>query len=165
MAMDIEATLHFEAPAATISKMLIAPDFQEMIGERIKATECSTVVGVDEITATYRIPTIAAYRAYAGAQMKLIGRLRWTAPLLDGRQLGELELVTEHFPATTCGTVKLCEKNGGTEVVYDCQVKARIPFLSGKLEKLIGGAGQTMVEVNQQLGETWLQRHAADPAA
>jgi hypothetical protein len=163
--MKLKSTLRFDAPAAVIARMLIAPDFQELIGERIKATECSTVAGPDQITATYRVPTLKGYLGHAGTEMKLIGTLRWTTGWHDGRRSGELHMVTEHFPATTEGTVTLHQVDQSTEVVYNYSVKARVPFLSGKLERLISDAGQSMIDAHQELGEIWLERHRHDAIA
>jgi hypothetical protein len=142
--------------------MLIAPDFQELIGQKIKATECSTVAGPDEITSTFRVPTIGAYAAYAGAEMKLVGHLRWITPLTGGQRRATFNMVTEHFPATTEGAVILRQTGDTTEVTYDLVVKARIPFISGKIERLIGDAGLPMIQAGQELGELWLTQHAAE---
>jgi hypothetical protein len=162
--MKLKATLHFTAPAAVVSRMLIAPDFQELIAQQMRATECSTVVGRDQITATYLVPTMTGYADYASDHMKLIGKLRWTSPLRRGRQTGELTMTTEHFPTRVEGTVTVRETGDSTEVVYNIGIISRVPFLDAKLERMIGDSSLAIIEAEQDHGLVWLQRHQDDPA-
>lgn len=138
--------------------MLIDPAFQEILGQSLDAPECSTVVGPDDITTTYVIPTPASLRPVAGAQSKLIGRLGWTGPLTAGRRLGRLTLEVERFPATFEAVVRLEADGEQTQVTYEADLHVNIPFLGRKLEQQVGDLTQKILDTGQTAGEQWLER-------
>ncbi|MDR0416917.1 MAG: DUF2505 domain-containing protein [Propionibacteriaceae bacterium] len=168
--MKFKVTLSYAASAAVVSEMLVSSDFQDMLGEMLRTSEASTVAGQDEITSTYRLPAPDPIRSYTGGELKLVGSLRWTTPLVNGRRTGELTQTAEHFPSTFSAIVTLHEHDGRTDVIYDCDSQPRLALLSDKVERMIAETGISVIERQQALGDAWLLQHAsnrlsADPTA
>ncbi|MDR1808310.1 MAG: DUF2505 domain-containing protein [Propionibacteriaceae bacterium] len=159
--MKVSSTLRFRAPARQVSDMMVSPSFQEMIGQGLKASECSTVAEPDAITSTYLIPTSDTLRLVAAGQSKLIGHLRWTTPLVDGRRQGDILLEVEHFPSRFSGTVYLAQQGEYTTVTYDADVTVDVPLVGGKLERKIGELTVQILNAGQAMGEQWLAARAA----
>jgi hypothetical protein len=157
--MKLKSTLWFAATPEVVSAMLVDPVFQQMIGQEIKATECSTVAAPGGITTTYLMPTASALAVVMGPVSKLVGHLAWDGPVADNRRTGHLSLSVEHFPSSFEATVVVAKTKGLTEVTYDADYQVDVPFIGAKLERDVGQATVKILDAGQHLGEQWLANH------
>jgi len=163
--MKTRSTLRFSAPADLVSQMLIDPKFYTMIGEDLKAKDCTTVPGPDQISATYQLVTADVLRPVVGPESHLTTQLTWTTPLTGGRRQGELAISLERLPATFTAEVRLTHEAGLTVVTYDLTLKIKIPLLGGKLEKKAAEKLQVVIDAGQDIGQRWLADHGVNQTA
>jgi hypothetical protein len=155
----VKSTLWFAASVEVVCAMLVAPDFQELIGEALHAVETSTVCGPGEITTTFVVPTQPPLGMVTGPTSRLRGHLKFAGPAVDGRATGDLELVVDRFPSTFQAKVLVARDKGLTQVTYDGDITVDVPLVGPKMEKQMAESTEQLLDAHERLGERWLARH------
>ncbi|MDR1078769.1 MAG: hypothetical protein LBL55_08960, partial [Propionibacteriaceae bacterium] len=103
--------------AELVCAMLVAPDFEDLIAQELRATEHSTITSTNRITTTFLLPVSnPALSALVGSQMRLVADFSWSEPLVSGRRRGRLEMRVERLPVQLIGQVELNRNGPVTEV-------------------------------------------------
>ena len=144
----------YDAPAADVYAMLIDPAFRKRIAAATDAVSCDAAFGggklvVREEQAVKGVPGFA--KKIVGESTTAIHTEVWT----DGTS-ATFEIETPGKPTHISGTTTLTESGGRTTQVYDLEVKASVPLVGGKLEKLIHDLTKDGFVVEGEVGRAWL---------
>jgi len=144
----------YDAPAAEVFAMLVDPRFRESIAEATDAVSCSAAYGggklvVREEQKVQGVPGFA--KKFVGESTTAIHTEVWT----DGTS-ATFEIETPGKPTHITGTVTLTEAGGRTTHVYDLEVKASVPLVGGKLEKLVAQLTAEGFDKEHAVGVAWL---------
>ena len=144
----------YDASVADVYAMLMDPAFRDrqcaandVISNTVSIDD--GVVVVDMIQRTKGVPSFA--KRFTGETTHAIVRERWT----DGTR-SSFEVETPGAPTAIKGTAILAEADGRTTLTYDFDVKASVPLIGGKIEKLAGELTAEGFKIDEGVGREWL---------
>jgi Protein of unknown function (DUF2505) len=159
--MKFRHELRYDAPPAEVFAMLAEPAFreaacaaQDVISADVRLDrdgEGFTLV-IDQLQRTDDLPGFA--RTFAGASTQAIQRETWTGP--SG---GALEIEAPGKPTRLIGTIRLEPDGAGTTEIVELDIKVKVPLIGGRLEKLMADKVRTGMDLEHQVGRTWLKEH------
>lgn len=152
---------HSNTYAASIDRvrdMLNTPEFREQVATRVGALSCSAAYGngklvVREEQPVQGVPAFA--KKFAGGATTVVHTELWD----DAGTSASITLDTPGKPITQAGRVTLSESDGTTTHSYDLEVKASVPLVGGKLEKLVADLTTAGLVTEGQVGAEWLASH------
>lgn len=144
----------YDAPAADVYAMLVDPAYRKKVAEATDAISCDAAFGggklvVREEQAVKGVPGFA--KKFVGESTQAIHTEVWT----DGTS-ATFEIETPGKPTHIKGTTTLTESGGRTTHVYDLEVKASVPLVGGKLEKLVADLTADGFVKEHEVGVAWL---------
>jgi hypothetical protein len=148
--------LTYDATAEAVAGMLDDPDFREQVLERQKVVRGSVsidgdVVTIEQVRAGDDLPSFA--RSFVGDEILIVQTENWTSPTS-----ADVRLAIPGKPGEAVGTLELVESGGTTTETVHLDVTVGIPFVGGKIEKLIAGIISSALDVEQRVGREWLAR-------
>jgi uncharacterized protein YndB with AHSA1/START domain len=154
-AMRLQHTVTYDAPASDVFAMLVDPEFRRKVAAATDAVSCDAAYGggklvVREDQQVKGVPGFA--RKFVGDTTTAIHTEVWT----DGTS-ATVEIETPGKPTHISGTTTLTESGGQTTQVYDLEVKASVPIVGGKLEKLVHDLTKDGFVKEHAVGVAWLK--------
>ena len=145
----------YDAPASEVFAMLVDPGFRKKVAAATDAISCDAAYGngtliVREDQQVKGVPGFA--KKFVGESTKAIHTEVWT----DGTS-ATFEIETPGKPTHITGNTTLSEAGGRTTQVYDLEVKASVPIIGGKLEKLVHDLTRDGFVKEHKVGEAWLK--------
>lgn len=159
--MDLTRELIYAAPLDEVRAMLTDPAYWDRVAtatgalsSRTTVTEESgaTVVTTDEQQQVAGVPSFA--KRFVGESTRAIKKCVWNGDTAD------FSVETPGKPTTMSGTATLSAAGNGTALAYDLQVKASVPLIGGKLEKLVCDLTNEGFDKEHAAGQAWLQGDA-----
>lgn len=165
--MRLTADIRYDAAPDAVFAMLSEPGFQE---KRCLATGAlSHDVTVEEyddgsvtVTAHRTMPTDEVpdfVRTFVGSTLVVSEIQDWHVPDADGGRDGTLVLEIKGAPVRMTGTLRLTAEGSGTVETIDCDLKAAVPLVGGKIEKAVEPAIRAAIRVEEREGRAWLASH------
>jgi hypothetical protein len=155
--MKLHHELCYAAPPADVLAMLTTPAFWDRVAEATGALsstatvetegEATTVV-VDQQQQVVGVPSFA--KKFVGDSTRAITTQVWRG--LQASYVVE----TPGKPTSIAGTATLTASGDGSVLVYDLDVKASVPLIGGKLEKLVVELTGEGYDKEQGVGSAWL---------
>lgn len=144
----------YDAPAAEVFAMLVDPAFRRKVAAATDASSCDAAYGggklvVREDQQVKGVPGFA--KKFVGDTTTAIHTEIWT----DGTS-ATVEIETPGKPTHISGSTTLTESAGRTTQVYDLEVKASVPLVGGKLEKLVHDLTRDGFVKEHEVGVAWL---------
>ena len=102
----------------------------------------------DEEQRTAGVPSFA--KKFVGDSTRAITTQVWRGPEAS------FQVDTPGKPTSISGTATLAEHGTGSTLTYDLDVKASVPLVGGKLEKLVVELTTAGFEKEQAVGAAWL---------
>lgn len=159
--MHVTHTATFDAPAGEVYAMLTDPAFREYAAAATGVLKADVtversgeghVVTIDQVQPTEGVPAFA--RKFAGETTRAIQVETWSSPTA-----GTLSVQTPGRPTELSGRYRLEESAGRTTQVFEGEIKAKVPLIKDKLEKLIAQLFLEGREKEQAAGAAWLENH------
>jgi hypothetical protein len=156
-AMRLRHELAYDAPPDAVLAMLADPLFWDKVAEATGALSSTATVGVegpstrivvDQEQAVTGVPGFA--KKFVGESTRAITTQEW-----HGRE-ASVQVETPGKPTSMSGTAALAENGTGSTLTYDLDVKASVPLVGGKLEKLVVELTTEGFEKEQAVGAAWL---------
>jgi hypothetical protein len=156
-AMRLRHELAYDAPPADVLAMMGDPLFWERVGEAndvvswtptVSTEGGATRVVIDEEQRTAGVPSFA--KRIVGDSTRVVITQVWRG------QEASYEIETPGKPTHVRGTATVSESGAGSVLVYDLEVKASVPLIGGKLEKLVAELTTEGFDKEQVVGATWL---------
>jgi hypothetical protein len=104
----------------------------------------------DQVQRTEGLPAFA--RKFAGETTRAIQVEEW--PDATG---GSLRIDAPGKPSSIVGTIALVPAGAGTTEVVELDIKVKVPIIGGKLEGLLGDRIRHGMDVEHEVGKSWLK--------
>ena len=156
-AMRLRQELAYDAPPADVLAMMGDPLFWEKVGQANDVISWTPTVGtdggatrvvIDEQQRTAGVPSFA--KKIVGDSTRVIITQVWRG------QEASYEIQTPGKPTHVTGTAAVAANGTGSTLTYDLEVKASVPLIGGKLEKLVVDLTREGFEKEQRVGAAWL---------
>lgn len=157
-AMRLRHRITYDAPPADVLAMLHDGAYWDRVAEATGARDNSTAVSssggtttvvVDQLQEVVGVPAFA--RKLVGDSTRAIKTQAWTGPT------GTFEVATPGKPTSISGHATVSESGAGSVLDYDLDVKASVPLVAGKLEKLVVELTVEGFEKEAAVGAAWLR--------
>jgi uncharacterized protein YndB with AHSA1/START domain len=157
--MKFRHELRYDATPAEVFAMLADPAFREAAcaaqdvisaAVRLDRKGDGFTLVIDQLQRTDDLPGFA--RTFAGDSTQAIQRETWT-----GTSGGDLEIEAPGKPTRVVGTIRLEADGTGTTEVVELEIKVKVPLIGGKLEKLMAEKVKHGMDLEHQVGRTWLK--------
>jgi Protein of unknown function (DUF2505) len=158
--MKFRHELRYDAWPAEVFEMLADPAFREAVCAAMDVISADVELDrdgdgftlvIDQLQKTDDLPGFA--RTFAGDSTQAIQRETWTST-----SEGSLAIEAPGKPTSISGTIRLEADGAGTKEIVELEIKVKVPLIGGKLEKLMAEKVQAGMDVERQVGQTWLNR-------
>jgi len=155
--MRFRHELAYDAPPADVLAMMFDPLYWDRVGEANQALSCTTTIGtegettrviIDQEQKVVGVPSFA--KKFVGESTRAVITQVWQG------QEARYEIETPGKPTHVTGTATVSENGTGSVLVYDLDVKASVPLIGGKLEKLVVDLTNEGFDTEQSVGAAWL---------
>ncbi len=82
--------------------------------------------------------------------------LRPTGP---GAYGGDVDVAIAGVPAAASGTMRLADNGAGSEFEVHADVEVKVPLIGGKIEEIVAGQVQRLLEAETAFTVRWLESH------
>ena len=156
-AMKLRHDLTYDAAPDAVLAMLTDPAYWDAVATATgalssKATVSGsgdeTTVVVDQEQEVQGVPSFA--KKFVGDSTRAINTFRWNGT----RAAYGVE--TPGKPTSISGTASVTAQGAGSVLTYDLDVKASVPLIGGKLEKLVVDLTTAGFVKEQSVGAAWL---------
>ena len=156
-AMRLRHELAYDAPPAEVRAMLNDPLFWDEVAAATGALSSTATIGaegattrivVDQEQRVTGVPSFA--KKFVGDSTRAITTQVWRG------DEASYEVEAPGKPTSIKGTATLAENGAGSTLTYDLDVKASVPLVGGKLEKLVVELTTEGFEKEQVVGAAWL---------
>ena len=158
--MKFRHELSYDASPAEVFEMLADPGFREKVGEALDVVSADISLERDDdgfkltndqVQRTEGLPSFA--KKIAGDTTRVIQAERWSSPTS-----GTLRIDAPGKPTSMAGTIELRPDGAGTVEVVELEIKAKVPLVGGKLEKLMAEQVREGMDTEREVGRAWLTR-------
>jgi hypothetical protein len=156
--MKFRHELVYDAPPAAVFEMLADPAFrqaacaaQDVISADVQLERSGNGFSlvIDQQQRTDDLPGFA--RAFAGDSTQAIQREKW-----EDTTGGTLVIDAPGKPTEMKGTITLRAEGSGTREIVELEVKAKIPLIGGKIEKLLAEKVRDGMDLEHGVGVDYL---------
>ncbi len=155
--MRLHHELTYEASEAAVLAMMTDPAYWDAVAvataaissvARVEDEGSATRVVVDQEQAVVGVPSFA--KKFVGDSTRAITTQVWSG------STAAFAVETPGKPTSIAGTATLTGKGDATVLTYDLEVKAGVPLIGGKLEKLVVELTTEGFGKEQVVGNAWL---------
>jgi hypothetical protein len=161
--MKISAIIDYTATPHDVFVMLADEEFQN---RKCKATgalqHTVSITSKDDhtiVVSTRNLPSDRFphfVKSMVGDTLNVTETQDWGPSGADGARQGTLTVDIAGAPVHLHGTLALTPGGPGTVEIIEGDLKARIPFLGGKVEEAAAPAVQSAIRVEGEVGQAWL---------
>lgn len=155
--MKLRHELTYDATPDAVLAMLTDPAYWDRVAEATGAISSeatvtdeggATRVVVDQEQAVQGVPSFA--KKFVGESTRAINTMLWQG------LSAAYDVATPGKPTSMSGTATITARGAGSTLTYDLDVKASVPLIGGKLEKLVVELTTAGFEKEQAVGAAWL---------
>ena len=154
----------FPAEAAVVFEMLADEDYVSRKARAMGALEHDASVellasGGARIRLQRTLPSMVPdfVRPMVGETIEVVQTEDWAAAGADGSRIGRLDAQVSTAPVKLSGQLSLAPNGGGSSIHrVDITVKARVPFVGGRIEKAVAEVILLAARKEEQVGSMWL---------
>jgi carbon monoxide dehydrogenase subunit G len=156
--MRLRHELRYDASADEVLAMLTDPAYWDRVAvatDALSSTTTVELVGADTRVSTDQdqrvvgVPSFA--KKFVGDSARAVKQQTWSG------HASTFEVQTPGKPTSIAGEARLEPNGSGTVLVYDLEVRASVPLIGGKLEKLVGEYTVDGFEKEHDVGVAWLR--------
>jgi hypothetical protein len=156
-AMRLRHELAYDAPPGDVLSMLADPLFWDKVADATGALSSTATAATEGATTRIVVDQQQAVTGVPGFAKKFVGdsTRAITTQVWQGQQ-ATVQVETPGKPTSIAGTASLAENGTGSTLTYDLEVKASVPLVGGKLEKLVVELTTEGFDKEQAVGAAWL---------
>lgn len=157
MATQLRKELAYDASVEEVAAMLQDPVFREKVLEALRVVRGSVGVEGSRVTLTQvwssdKLPSFA--RKFVGDEIEIVQEETWDAP--NG---ADMTMTISGKPGDMSGTSVLEPTSTGSTVQrVDLTIKVGVPFVAGKIERLVAEMLTNALDKEHRTGVAWLAR-------
>jgi hypothetical protein len=147
----------YDAAPTAVLAMMTEPEFWDQVAVATAAISSVTTVeaegGATRVVTDSEQPVVGVpsfAKKFAGESARAIATAVWSGGT------AAYSVDTPGKPTRLNGTITVAESGSGSTVVYDLDLKASVPLIGGKLEKLMGQLTTEGFEKEHAVGIAWL---------
>jgi carbon monoxide dehydrogenase subunit G len=157
-AMRLRHELRYDAPLDDVLAMLTDPAYWDRVAQATDAISSTTTV--EQVGADTRVRTDQEQRVvgvpsfakkFVGESTRALKQQTWHG------STSTFEVQTPGKPTHLAGEATLAAAGGGTVLTYDLEIRASVPLVGGKLEKLVAGYTVDGFDKERAVGVAWLE--------
>lgn len=156
--MNLTRELSYDASVDEVRAMLREPAYWDKVAAATGARSSTTTVDGDTVT-TDELQEVAGVPSFAkkivGDSTQAVKTMAWNGDSAPYRAAFSVD--TPGKPTSITGTVSLAAAGGGTTMTYALEVKASVPLVGGKLEKLVAELTDAGFDKEFAVGQAWLR--------
>lgn len=155
--MKLRHELTYAADSTAVLAMLTDPAYWDTVAvatgaissvATVEADGAATRVVVDQEQEVVGVPSFA--KKFVGESTRAITTQVWTGTT------AVYTVDTPGKPTSMSGTMSVTEQGAASVLIYDLDVKASVPLIGGKLEKLVVELFTAGLAKEQTVGSAWL---------
>jgi hypothetical protein len=162
--MRIEAAVLFPAPADVVFAMLSDEQYVNRKASAMHALEHDATVsdlggGRTRIRLRRTLPSVVPdfVKPLVGQTIEVVQTEDWGAENPDGSRRGDLRAQISGAPVALSGQMSLLPtEDGATIHRVDVTVRARVPFLGGRIENAVSEVLLMAARKEEEVGAAWL---------
>jgi hypothetical protein len=157
MATQLRKELAYDASVEEVSAMLQDPAFREKVLEALRVVRGSvgvegSRVTIQQVWSSESLPSFA--RKLVGNEIEIVQEETWNIP-----NAADITMTIPGKPGDMSGTSVLAPTSTGSTVQrVDLTIKVGIPFVAGKIEKLVADLLTNALDKEHRAGVQWLAR-------
>jgi len=164
MSTTVKQTMTYDADCDRIFEMFRDETY---IGEKLAGTggfdpEISITEPGSEvkITAARSVPAEVPgfVKKFTGDEIRIVEVQDWSPADDLGARTAKVTLEFSGTPSTVQGTLDLRPQGDGAEVLVDFDVKASVPLVGGKIERVIADQIERAIRQENKIGNDWLSK-------
>jgi carbon monoxide dehydrogenase subunit G len=157
-AMRLRHELRYDAPLDDVLAMLTDPAYWDRVAQATDAISSTTTV--EQVGADTRVRTDQEQRVvgvpsfakkFVGESTRALKQQTWSG------STSTFEVQTPGKPTHLAGQATLAPAGEGTVLTYDLEIRASVPLVGGKLEKLVAGYTVDGFDKERAVGVAWLE--------
>ena len=165
--MRISESFDYPADVETVFAMMTDEEFHARKCEATHAvshSESVTVTSTEATVVTVReLPTDGFpdfARSFVGESINVTETIIYGAPHDDGSRVGDLKISMGTAQIGLVGTVTVAPIDEGTRVTVEGDLKARVPFIGGKVEEAAAPSVLSGIRKERGVGLQWLSERS-----
>lgn len=159
-AMKLRHELRYDATPEQVHAMLLDPAFWAEVATATGALSEKTTVSEEGGTTRVVLEQDQRVAGVPSFAKKFVGEsTRAIATTLWQGHTGRYTIEAPGKPTSIAGTVSLAGSGPATVLTYDLEVKASVPLIGGKLEKLVADLTAEGFDTEGTVGAAWLERN------
>lgn len=152
--MNLTRELSYDAGIDAVREMLCDPAYWDKVAAATGARSSSTtvsgdIVTTDELQEVAGVPSFA--KKFVGDSTRAIKTIAWHGESAD------FTVDTPGKPTSIAGSLSLTSQGAGSTVTYSLEIKAGVPLIGGKLEKLVADLTGAGLGKEHAVGQAWLR--------
>ena len=116
------------------------------------------VVTVKRLMPSGDVPDLV--KKIVGDKVDIVEVVTWGARESDGSRHGVLDVAFKGQPISLKGTTRIEPDGTGSKVTVEADLKAKIPVVGGKIEKISGPEVLKSLQAEETTSHTWAERSA-----
>lgn len=155
--MKLRHELSYDAAPEAVLAMVTDPGYWDKVAVATAAISSKATVSADGDTTTVVVDQEQAVQGVPGFAKKFVGESTRAINTAVWHGLSAAYKVdTPGKPTSMAGTVTVAPTGAGSTLTYDLDVKASVPLIGGKLEKLVVELTTAGFGKEQAVGVAWL---------
>jgi carbon monoxide dehydrogenase subunit G len=156
--MRLRHELRYDAPLDDVLAMLTDPAYWDRVAQATDAISSTTTVEqvgadtrgrTDQEQRVVGVPSFA--KKFVGESTRALKQQTWSG------STSTFEVQTPGKPTHLAGQATLAAAGEGTVLTYDLEIRASVPLVGGKLEKLVAGYTVDGFDKERAVGVAWLE--------
>jgi hypothetical protein len=167
--LRVDVPMSYPASPHAVVAMLVDRAYQERKCAALDARHVRIAIHPD--TATYpdtATPTVVAdrvmppygapdvIRAMVPSGIRVVETVSWAPAARDGSRAAAIRLDFPHHPLMLRGTLSLVRADGGTRATVAGQLRAAVPFMAGRVERMAAKLIVRAITIEHGVGRDWL---------
>jgi carbon monoxide dehydrogenase subunit G len=157
-AVRLRHELRYDAPLDDVLAMLTDPAYWDRVAQATDAISSTTTV--EQVGADTRVRTDQEQRVvgvpsfakkFVGESTRALKQQTWSG------STSTFEVQTPGKPTHLAGQATLAAPGEGTVLTYALEIRASVPLVGGKLEKLVAGYTVDGFDKERAVGVAWLE--------
>ena len=163
--MRITESVEHDASPEQVFEMLCTRGYQELKCERSGALDHEVTIEVEQDATTVVTRRQLSTEGFPDFARRLVGETvdvvetqRWGSASPDGSRQAALTVDISGTPVHLTGGVSLTPGGSGTVHAVDGELKANVPLVGGRIEKVVAPVLERAVRLEGQVGREWRER-------
>ena len=158
--MKLRHELTYDAAPEAVLAMLTDPAFWDRVADATGALSSTATVSTDGATTTVVVDQEQAVQGVPSFAKKFVGESTRAINTFTWNGLSAAyDVQTPGKPTSMSGKATITAQGAGSVLTYDLDVKAAVPLIGGKLEKLVVELTTEGFAKEARVGAAWLEGH------